>query len=79
METFLECWKVSKYYSKIVWEFFFCSLYLKQWFEFLKIAPSAERGMVYHQKKTTKVEKVPTILFDLNQIWEKMLTENCSN
>ena len=42
-------------------------------------SPSAERGMVYHQKKTTKVEKVPIILFDLNQIWEKMLTENCSN
>ena len=66
METFLECWEVSKYYSKIVWEFFFCSLYLKQWFEFLKIAPSAERGMVYHQKKNNKSWKSSN-----NTFWPK--------
>ena len=74
METFLECWKISKYYSKIVWEFI-----LKTMIRVSENSPISRKRNGLSPKKTTKVEKVPIILFDLNQIWEKMLTENCSN
>ena len=80
METFQKFWQVWKYYVQDCLRIFLLLSSLEKTIRVSGNSPIvAERRMFYPPKKPpTKVESFPMTLFDLNQIREKILTENCS-
>ena len=63
--------------TKIVWKFFFCSLHLQWWFDFLeKVLTRLEKVSSIQKLSISKVEGFIRSNFDLSKICKKVLTQN---
>ena len=78
-QTFLKFYKVLYIISRIVWEFFFCSLHFKYLFKVSEIVIFCSKRTVLQAK--TPVSKVKSFSNDtfyaLNETWEMVFRENC--